>query len=77
MDTTTNPKSAEAIVGMIEGRRAKQQARERAWAYRLGHRMGTPKNKLQKIHGGFRRPPIEDNHTTTNQKKAAAMEGTI
>ena len=31
-----NPKSAEAIVGMIEGRRAGRKAGERALVYRLG-----------------------------------------
>jgi hypothetical protein len=33
------------------------------------------KKKLYKIHRGFWRPPIDDTHTTTNQKQAYAMDG--
>jgi hypothetical protein len=35
---------------------------------------GTTK-KIYKIHRGFWQPPIDDTHTTTNQKQAYAMDG--
>jgi hypothetical protein len=33
--------------------------------------------EIQKILRGFWLPPMEDNHTTTNKKQAATMEGSM
>jgi hypothetical protein len=34
-----------------------------------------PHKKIYKIHWGFWQPPINDTHTTTNQKQAYVMDG--
>ncbi len=69
---TINPKSAAALGGMIEGRRAGWKARERALAYHLG-----AANKVTKKYVGALDGRQSMNlHTTTNQKQSAVMEGT-
>jgi hypothetical protein len=40
----------------------------------LGRQM-EPHKKIYKIHWGFWQPPINDTHTTTNQKQAYAIDG--
>ena len=50
---------------MIEGRRAERQARERALVYRLGAANWVLNGRQS-----------AKQHTTTNQKQAAAIEGT-
>ena len=74
---TINPKSAEALGGMIEGRRVERQARERALVNRLGATNKVTKRIKQKIRHGLRWPPKVLHkvlHSTIKQKHACATE---
>ena len=68
--TTTNQKLAEGIGGIIEGRRAERQARERALVYRLGVVNKVTKRIKQKkyVVALDGRQPAKQ-HTTINQKQ--------